>query len=451
MDKTIKQCPLCGEEIAVIAKKCKHCRSIIAKECPFCCELVAVDAKKCEHCREDLDRNTSNSARQVVPSPSIQVVPAVSGPIEKTADNESQPVTIAAMPPPISATAIREQPIAEMEKFGAHNASAFSLAAACDRLKHREHIGFAYDNQKIFKWLALTNAAIVLSVLVVTGLCGGSPLHDSSIWFWTGICVVVGLVAPFISLAMSKYLAKLTHDIRTISNKTAQSEDERNLVALVENLASRAGLPNTPEIGIYESEDMNAFATGMGKSNSLVAFSSALLHKLDGDSVSAVAAHEISHIANGDMITMSMVQSAVNALVLLFSMPIRLYRFFIHVTDDKNDWTLRLLVTALQFVIVTVLLFLGNLVVKAFSRHREFIADRQAASLTDPSSMIQALKLIGGQEISFPDSQKEYAAFKICSPSAMFDVFSTHPSIERRIEALSRMETDGNTAQPLPQ
>lgn len=318
--------------------------------------------------------------------------------------------------------------------------AGFSLAAACDRLRGREHIGFAYDNQKILKWLALTNAAIVLSVLVVTGLCGGRPLHDRTIWVWTGICVAVGLAAPFISLALSKYLAKMAHDIRTVSRETAQSEEERSLVALVENLAARAGLPNTPEVGIYKSADMNAFATGMGKGSSLVAFSTALLEKLDGDGVSAVAAHEIAHVANGDMITMAMVQAAVNALVLLFSMPIRLYRLFVvHVASDKDDWISRLLVNVLQFAIVTVLLFLGNLVVKAFSRHREFIADRQAACLTAPSSMIRALRALGGQVVSFPAAQQEYAAFKICSPSALLDILSTHPAIERRIEALEKM------------
>jgi formylglycine-generating enzyme required for sulfatase activity/large-conductance mechanosensitive channel len=197
-------------------------------------------------------------------------------------------------------------------------------------------------------------------------------------------------------------------------------------------------------VGIYESEDMNAFATGMNKSNSLVSFSTGLLEGMNGDEIAAVAAHEISHIANGDMITMTIVQSAVNALVLLFSFPLNMVKFYVHFTskgDTLDEW-MCLLITIIKFIIVSCLLFLGNLVVKAFSRHREFIADRYAAKLTSAMSMSSALRVIGGQTaIAIPAEQKAYAAFKISSPATMLDLFSTHPSVERRIEALDHAET----------
>ena len=428
MDKQTKLCPICGEEVAFIAKKCKHCREMIARECPFCCEVIAIDAKKCDHCSEVLAE--------------VPVVPLAASKPSLVAPPQLPP------PPPTSSAIVPKPEVVESASVvsaieGKQRGTA--LANAVEQLKNREHVNFAYDNRTLIKWFAMTNAAALASMMGFFLLVNENKmrtLKDGATWEIVVIFLIIGSVMPFIMLAMSKFLAKKAHNIRTITDITARNDNERILLALIDNLATRAGLPKPPELGIYESKDMNAFATGMSKSDSLVAFSSALLNGLDGEGVAAVAAHEIAHIANGDMITMTLVQSAINAIVLLFSIPLKFCKFYAtKILPNADDWITPLLISIAQFVFVTCLLFLGNLVVKTFSRHREFAADRYAAQLTTPTSMSNALRVIGRQPaIDIPAEQKAYAAFKISSPAAILDIFSTHPSIERRIEALAQFK-----------
>lgn len=219
-----------------------------------------------------------------------------------------------------------------------------------------------------------------------------------------------------------------------------KDENLKILYEIVDLLRKRANINKMPEVGVYISDDINAFATGRSKNNALIAFSSSLLQKMDDDEISAVAAHEIAHIANGDMITLSVVQSVANAIVLLISIPLSIIKI-LALFSDKVDWVAYLTITFIRFIVVSVMLFLANLVVKAFSRKREFEADKLAASLLDSKMMIKALNSLKNDidTISFTPKTKNYSALKINAPLSGFgDIFSTHPSLDRRINALSK-------------
>lgn len=279
---------------------------------------------------------------------------------------------------------------------------------------------------KSILWFIAANAAVVLSVSIISG--------GTSVEFIPYLIVWASLF-PFISLLFSKLLAKISHKISIIDPNDFKNTQQESLFKLVASLCDKTDIKKMPEIGIYKSDDMNAFATGLGKNNSLIAFSSSLLEKLDDEATAAVAAHEIAHIANGDMITMTLLQSVINAIVLLITLPLSVFRlaaFFSDKISVFGYW----LISLVKIIVTSILLFLGNLVVKAFSRHREFKADELAGQLTDNTYMINALKFLSTDTISFPNEQKAYAAFKINSTPALYDIFSTHPSIDRRIKAL---------------
>lgn len=279
---------------------------------------------------------------------------------------------------------------------------------------------------KSMLWFFAANAAMVLSVSIISG----GELVEIVPFLLIWACLF-----PFISLLFSKILAIRSHRIHIIDPNRFSNTQQESLFRLVSSLSQKAGITNVPAVGIYESSDMNAFATGSSKNNSLIAFSSTLLDHLDEEAIAAVAAHEVAHIANGDMVTMSLLQSVINAIVLLITLPlsvIKIASLFSDNFDILGYW----LISIVKFLLASVLLFLGSLVVKAFSRHREFEADKLASQLTDHTYMIHALESLNCDEVSYPSEQKAYAAFKINSPPAWFDIFSTHPSLERRIEAL---------------
>lgn len=282
---------------------------------------------------------------------------------------------------------------------------------------------------KTLTWFVLVNAAVILSITIVTAGEGVAIIP---------LLLVMGAVFPFGALLMSKWLAKKAHGIKIINSNT-DNIAEAQLYNLIDVLRKRAGLEEMPEVGVFASEEMNAFATEASKKKSLVAFSDNLLKKMDEDEIAAVAAHEISHIANGDMITLSIVQSVVNALVLLVGIPLYAWQMSA-IFNGRSSWLGVMGITVIKFIIVSILLFLGNLVVKAFSRKREFEADKLASELLNKESMIKALKALGEESasISYGKQVEAYSALKINSPpSGINDIFSTHPSIERRIDALS--------------
>ncbi len=255
-------------------------------------------------------------------------------------------------------------------------------------------------------------------------------------------CLVWGMGGAFISLALSKIMAKWLMGVQIIDETTTNS-NLREVLNVVHKLAKKAGLPKMPEVGIYSSPDVNAFATGPSKSNSLVAVSSGLLQKLNSDQVEGVIGHEITHIANGDMVTMTLLQGVINAFVMFFA---RIVAFaigaFLRGKDEESSGTgYSFMYQITVFVLELVFMVLGTLVIARFSRFREFRADAGGARLAGPESMISALVALKrnyGMAVK-EDQQPAFQALKISSASAWVSLFSTHPPLDDRIARLQSL------------
>ena len=280
----------------------------------------------------------------------------------------------------------------------------------------------------------VTNIAVLLTLGVVAnvvsaflgtsleGLIGQEYAHLAIFAF------VYGFIGAFISLLLSKPIAKFSCGAHTING--TEGEAERWLVSTVEDLARRANI-KTPEVAIYQGS-ANAFATGAFKNSALVAVSTDITAQMTKEELRAVLGHEISHIANGDMVTLTLVQGVLNAFILFFS---RVLAQLLSGGEKRRNsgFSYLLIVLALQ----TLLGFIASLIVFAFSRHREYAADAGSARLLGtPQSMIAALRRLGNlQPGVLPDSLK---AFGIASKRSS-SIFSTHPSLEDRIDALQNM------------
>ncbi len=241
-------------------------------------------------------------------------------------------------------------------------------------------------------------------------------------------CAIWGMGGAFISLLMSRFMAKMLMGVKVIDpNKAGQYQDLYNLV---ESLARRASLP-TPEVGVYESKDPNAFATGPTKSSSLVAVSTGLLNRMNRDELEGVLAHEVAHIANGDMVTMTLLQGVINAFVMVLS---RIIAFAMsRGGNNESRGGNPFLIIILQIV----LSLLGSIIVCWFSRKREFSADAGSASLAGKQKMIMALRALQKTvDLTAEEKHESFASLQISSRSAFISLFSTHPALEDRIQAL---------------
>lgn len=280
----------------------------------------------------------------------------------------------------------------------------------------------------------VTNIAVLLTLGVVANVVSaflGTSLEGligQEYAYLAIFAFVYGFIGAFISLLLSKPIAKFLCGAHTIDG--TEGEAERWLVSTVEDLARRANI-KTPEVAIYHGS-ANAFATGAFKNSALVAVSTDITAQMTKEELRAVLGHEISHIANGDMVTLTLVQGVLNAFVLFFS---RVLAQLLSGGEKRRNsgFSYLLIVLALQ----TLLGFVASLIVFAFSRHREYAADAGSARLLGtPQSMIAALRRLGNlQPGVLPDSLK---AFGIASKRSS-SIFSTHPSLEDRIDALQNM------------
>ncbi|MDR0933875.1 MAG: protease HtpX [Burkholderiaceae bacterium] len=270
-------------------------------------------------------------------------------------------------------------------------------------------------------------ASIVLSLLGVGRYMTARGLDYQSLF---AFALVFGFTGSFISLFLSKTMAKFSTGARVIA--TPANETERWLVGTVQKLASTAGI-GMPEVAIYEGEP-NAFATGAFKNSALVAVSTGLLRGMTHEEVEAVLAHEVAHIANGDMVTMTLLQGVVNTFVIFFA---RVVGFVIDkaISRDSDDsrggvgYYITVIVCEIAFGI------LASIIVAWFSRRREFRADAGSVKLLGRRQpMIHALQRLGGLESG--DLPKNLVSAGISSPGRMIALFRTHPPIEQRIEAL---------------
>lgn len=280
-----------------------------------------------------------------------------------------------------------------------------------------------------------TNFAIIIVLSVSMSIFGvDGVLHDNGVDLNLNsllfISSVIGFTGSFISLLISKWVAKKSMGVILI--KEPKNETEMWLVKKLNEISVKANI-RTPEFGIFDSQQLNAFATGASKNNSLVALSSGLISHMSKDEIEAVIAHEISHISNGDMITMTLIQGIINTFVIFFS------RIIGHVVDRVVFKVQRGHGPAyyITSIIVQILLsILASIIVMWFSRKREFEADHSAAKLVGVNKMISALKTLSNKS---PDAlPDQMAAFGISGKKekSYKSLFSSHPSIESRIESL---------------
>jgi heat shock protein HtpX len=289
--------------------------------------------------------------------------------------------------------------------------------------------------KRIFLFV-LTNIAImvtlmiVLSLLGVTGYITADGLDYSALMVFS---LVWGFGGAFISLAMSRWMAKMAMGVQLVNGRTGHAELDW-LYSTVEQLTRKAGLP-MPEVGVYESAEVNAFATGPSKRSSLVAVSSGLMRSMKREEVEGVLAHEVSHIQNGDMVTMTLIQGVVNAFSIFFS---RVIANIIRQLVDERISHLVFFVATIVFDIVFSIM--GMMVVAWFSRAREFRADAGASVLSSRNNMIAALQRLQANQALVDHSQPQLATMKISGgkASGVRLLLMTHPPLEERIAALQR-------------
>lgn len=273
--------------------------------------------------------------------------------------------------------------------------------------------------------------SIVFQLLGLEGILAENQV-DLNLQALLVMSAVIGFAGSFISLAMSKFIAKRSMGVQLLDPQQPANDTERWLLSTVQRQAQRANI-GIPEVGIFNSPDPNAFATGARRNSALVAVSVGLLQNMNKDEVEAVLAHEVSHVANGDMVTMALIQGVVNTFVVFLS---RLVGFFVDRVLLKNDRGLGIGYYISSIVAQLVLGILASTIVMWFSRRREFRADAGSADLVGSSKMIAALKrLQGGAQQDLPPA---LAGFGISgkASSGLKDLFLSHPPIEQRIAAL---------------
>jgi heat shock protein HtpX len=278
----------------------------------------------------------------------------------------------------------------------------------------------------------VTNLAIMLVlsiVLSVLGLDRFLTANGIDYWLLLGFSAVVGFGGSIISLLISKPMAKWSTGAKVIDG--SEGTTEYWLVQTVNNFADKAGIGH-PQVAVYEGEP-NAFATGAFKNDALVAVSTGLLQSMNRQEVEAVLAHEIGHVANGDMITLTLVQGVVNTFVIFLS---KIIGYFVDRVILKNDRGVGMGYYIASFVSQILLGILASMIVAWFSRRREFRADAASAQLMgSPAPMINALSRLGG--LVPGELPKSMAASGITDKGGFMALFSTHPPIEERIAALN--------------
>ena len=290
----------------------------------------------------------------------------------------------------------------------------------------------------------LTNLAVLVVAGIILSLLGVGSYHSAgglNLSNLMVICLVFGMAGSIISLFMSKWMAKKTTGTELIDPNAPRNQAELWLVQEVAQLSQRAGI-KMPEVGIFPSYQSNAFATGWNKNDALVSVSTGLLERMNKDELRAVLAHEIGHVANGDMVTLALIQGVVNAFVMFFA---RIVGDFIdrNVFGREEGQAPGMAFFAITMVLDIVFGILASAIVMWFSRHREYRADEAGAQLAGKEAMISALLRLQS-ESEMPDQMpKEMKAFAIAEGKeqglSLAALFQTHPSIEQRVAALRQL------------
>ena len=267
----------------------------------------------------------------------------------------------------------------------------------------------------------LLNFLVVATISVLLRLLNIQPYltaHGLSYPDLIAFCLIWGMGGALISLSLSRIMAK---SMMGIKMQDPRLEPYRPMLT---KLARHANLPGVPEFGLFESSEMNAFATGPTQARSLVAVSSGLLREMTPDQIEGVLAHEISHIANGDMVTMALLQGVVNAFVMFLA---RALAFALSRKDRRGNSYF------LVFIFEIVFMILGSIVVATFSRFREYRADRDGATITSREKMISALRKL---QSSRPGKREASVQTLMINGGSMWTLFATHPPLADRIKRL---------------
>lgn len=299
---------------------------------------------------------------------------------------------------------------------------------------------------KRFSYFIITGILVAITVsLIVTLITSflGINLASGGLAPLFILCLVYGLVGSFVSLQLSRWMAKKFHGVQVIDPQTMQST-ERKLLDTVYRMSRNAGLETMPEVGYYQSAEVNAFATGPSKSRSLVAVSTGLLNTMNEGEIEGVLAHEVAHIANGDMVTLTLIQGIVNAFAMFLAHIITtiIMNAFRKNDDERGfgDFMMRQMIYSIVAVVFTLL---GSIIVNFFSRQREFRADAGGARFASPEKMTAALLKLQTmhaipQRVDAEKAERDnLATLKISGKSSgLTRLFMTHPPIEERIAAL---------------
>ena len=287
---------------------------------------------------------------------------------------------------------------------------------------------------KRFGLLFLTNILVMVTISISFTLITkflGLNYYNAYLPTLIIYCSLFGFGGAFISLWMSKWMAKTMYGVEIIDPSTSNPEF-RAIVSSVHRMAQHAGLEKMPEVGIYDSPEINAFATGPSKNNSMVALSTGLLRNMGKDEVEGVIGHEVAHIANGDMVTLTIIQGVVNTFAMVLS------RIIANIAANSVEERNRHLVhMAVQIVLDILFTVLGSMVVSYFSRQREFRADLGGAKFAGKQKMIAGLRRLQAQFDHLEPDNSGAASMKISNRSGgLMALFSTHPSLEERIARL---------------
>ena len=278
----------------------------------------------------------------------------------------------------------------------------------------------------------MTNVLVMVTVSLIVNLLGVNHYLTAYGLNWVALaifCGVWGMTGAFISLSMSRFIAKRAMGVEVLSPNSGHE-----LVLMVAGLCQRAGLP-MPEVGIYDSPEPNAFATGPSKRRSLVAVSSGLLASMNKPEIEGVLAHELSHISNGDMVTMTLIAGVVNSFAMFLS---RIIGYFVsQAVREEAAALVRFAVTIALDILFTIL---GSIIVAYFSRAREYRADSGAAMLAGREQMIAALESLKRSYQPIDERGAALATLKISGKRSRMNLLASHPDLDSRIAALRNFQ-----------
>ena len=301
--------------------------------------------------------------------------------------------------------------------------------------------------KRIFLFL-LTNIAVLAVISFVVYILNLQPYLRQQGLDYTSLaifCLIWGMGGAMISLWLSRIIAKWAMGVQLIDPHTRDSS-EQAVLQMVYGLAKKAGLPVMPEVGIYQSPEVNAFATGPTRKRALVALSSGLLQRMRMEEVEGVVGHEVTHVANGDMVTMTLLQGVVNAFVMFMARLLAFAVSRLFAGRDESDRGMNPLVFQLTvFFFEMIFMVLGSLVIAAFCRRREYRADFGGARLTSTKKMISSLQALK-KTIEIKDAKMNNQAFqalKINNQKGLMYLFASHPPLDDRIARLQKLEAKG--------